>query len=41
MLLNDVDKLATKNDMKFVLDFLMPILNAETTVNVCLHPYNS
>lgn len=33
--------LEQKRDMNFILNLLVPILNAEQDVPVCLHPYDS
>jgi len=38
---NDISLLGTKRDMLFISNFLIPMLNVEATVPVCLHPYDS
>jgi hypothetical protein len=38
---NDINLLATKRDMLYVSNFLVPMLNSEAAVNVCLHPFDS
>lgn len=37
----DLSLLETRRDMQYVTQFLIPLLNAETNVPVCLHPYDS
>lgn len=41
ILKQDLLLLETKRDMNFIMNILVPILNAELDVPVCFHPYDS
>src|SRR5690606_18982583 len=39
-LVGDLETLEAKKDISFINNLFVPILNAEATVPVCLHPYD-
>lgn len=41
ILKQDLLLLESKRDMNFIMNILVPILNAELDVPVCFHPYDS
>ena len=37
LLINDLQALSSKKDIKYVQELMVPLLNMEQEVNVCLH----